>query len=263
MRFAGKVALITGAVGGIGTATSLKLVREGAKVALLDVDDAAMKALAGELGDAASWRHCDVGDEASVAAAIAAAEKHFGRIDIGVLNAGVSGKRQAFEDIDASAFDKVIGINARGVFLGLKHLFPALRRQGAGSIVVTASTEGLRGNAGLAPYVASKHAVIGLARTAALEWAQHNIRVNCVNPAPVDTPMLRAIEKGLTDSGVKNVRSRYTSRIPLGRYATPEEVAGFIAFLASEEASFSTGGAYLVDGGVMAGAPAVRDDDSA
>jgi NAD(P)-dependent dehydrogenase (short-subunit alcohol dehydrogenase family) len=259
VRFDGKVVLITGAAGGIGNATSLKFVGEGARVALLDVDLSAMQQLASELGTSASCHVCDVSDEASVVAAVAETARQLGRIDVGVLNAGISGRRQSLEEIDVAAFDKLMGINVRGVFLGLKHLFPIMCKQGGGSIVVTSSTEGLRGNGGLAPYVASKHAVIGLARTAALEWARHNIRVNCVNPAPVDTPMLRAIEKGLTEAGIKDVRERYTSRIPLRRYATPEEVANFIAFLASDEASFSTGGTYLVDGGVLAGVQAVKN----
>jgi NAD(P)-dependent dehydrogenase (short-subunit alcohol dehydrogenase family) len=259
MRFDGKVVLITGAAGGIGTATSLKFVGEAARVALLDVDVSAMRQLASELGTRASCHACDVSDEASVAAAVAETVEQWGRIDVGVLNAGISGRRQSLADIDVGRFDKLMGVNVRGVFLGLKHLFPIMHKQGGGSVVVTASTEGLRGNAGLAPYVASKHAVIGLARTAALEWAPHNIRVNCVNPAPVDTPMLRAIEKGLMDAGVKDVRDRYTARIPLRRYGTPEEVANFIAFLASDEATFSTGGTYLVDGGVLAGVQAVMN----
>lgn len=260
MRFEDRVALITGAVGGIGAATAHRFVRDGTRVALLDVDEAALRKLADELGAAATWCVCDVSDEGSVAAAVGAVAEHYGRIDVGVLNAGIAGKRRAFEDLDVAVFDQVVGVNARGVFLGLKHLFPVMRRLGRGAIVATASTEGLRGNAGLAPYVASKHAVIGLVRTAALEWAAHNIRVNCVNPGPVDTPMLRAVEKELADAGVKDVRKRYNARIPLQRVATPDEVANFIAFLASDEASFSTGGSYLIDGGVMAGVATVRED---
>jgi NAD(P)-dependent dehydrogenase (short-subunit alcohol dehydrogenase family) len=259
MLFRDKVVLLTGAAGGIGAATARKFLAEGAKVLLLDVDQNAVERLAAELGPSAMPQICDVSDELSIASAFSAGLREFGRVDVGVLNAGISGKRQSLQDIEVTAFDRLMSINARSVFLGLKHLHPIMRSQGGGAIVVTASTEGLRGNGGLAPYVASKHAAIGLARTAALEWADDNIRVNCINPAPVDTPMLRSIEKGLTDAGVKDVRGRYTSRIPMRRYATPEEVANFIAFLASDEASFSTGGVYLVDGGVMAGVQAVRD----
>lgn len=259
MRFDGKVALITGAAGGIGAATSRKFVHEGAKVALLDVDERSVRRLADELGPAATAMVCDVSSETSMAAAISKTVALHGRIDVGVLNAGISGKRQALQDLEIGAFEKIMAINARSVFVGLKGLYPVMSPRSGGSIVVTASTEGLRGNGGLAAYVASKHAVIGLARTAALEWAPQNIRVNCVNPAPVDTPMLRSIEKGLADAGVTNVRERYTARIPMRRYATPEEVANFIAFLGSEESSFCTGGTYLVDGGVMAGVQAVNE----
>ena len=257
-RFSGKVALVTGAVGGIGEETCRRLINDGANVALLDINSDALQRTTQALGSSASAHYCDVSDETSVAAAIAEVVKQYGRIDIGVLNAGISGKRQSFQDVDVAAFDKILSVNTRGVFLGLKHLYPVMSGQGGGAIVVTASTEALRGNAGLGAYVASKHAVIGLVKTAALEWAGENIRVNCINPCPVDTPMLRAIEQEFIDKGISDVRQRYTARIPQQRYATTAEVASFIAFLASDEASFSTGGTYLVDGGVMAGAPLVR-----
>jgi NAD(P)-dependent dehydrogenase (short-subunit alcohol dehydrogenase family) len=185
--------------------------------------------------------------------AVRDAQAHFGRIDVGVLNAGISGKRGALQDIDTATFDRILAVNARGVFLGLKHLFGPMQAQGGGSIVVTGSTESLRGNAGLAAYVASKHAVLGLARTAALEWAKHNIRVNCVNPGPVDTEMMRAVERGMTEAGAKDVRERNTAKIPMRRYAKPEEVASFIAFLASEESAYCTGSTFLLDGGILAG----------
>jgi NAD(P)-dependent dehydrogenase (short-subunit alcohol dehydrogenase family) len=185
--------------------------------------------------------------------AVQAVETRYGRIDIGVLNAGIAGKRGALQDIEIAAFDRIIAVNARGVFLGLKYLFRVMQAQGGGSIVVTGSTESLRGNAGLAAYVASKHAVLGLVRTAALEWAKHNIRVNCVNPGPVDTEMMRAVERGMIEAGGSHVRERNTAKIPMHRYAKPEEVASFIAFLASEDSGYSTGSTFLLDGGIMAG----------
>ena len=151
MRFRDKVVLLTGAGGGIGTAAAGKFVSEGAKVALFDVDQNAVRRLAADLGPAATYYVCDVSDETSFVGAIAASLRELGRIDLGVLNAGISGKRQALQDIDVAAFDTLMGVNVRGVFLGLKHLFPIMRDQGGGSIVVTSSTEGLRGNGGLAP----------------------------------------------------------------------------------------------------------------
>ena len=250
MNLSGKVVFLTGAAGGIGSCTARLLAKEGAHVALVDQDDAGVRRLNAELATASQGFVCDVSDEGSMSDAVRAVTAHFGRIDIGVLNAGISGKRGALEDIEVTTFDRILSINVRGVFLGLKHLFPEMRAQG-GAIVITGSTESLRGNAGLAAYVASKHAVLGLARTAALEWAKFGIRVNCINPGPVDTEMMRAVERGMADSGVTLVRERTTARIPMRRYAQPEEVAKFIAFLTSDESSYCTGGAYVLDGGVL------------
>jgi NAD(P)-dependent dehydrogenase (short-subunit alcohol dehydrogenase family) len=176
-----------------------------------------------------------------------------GRLDIGVLNAGISAPRTPLEEVDVTTYDRIMAVNARGVFLGLKHLFPALKRQGGGSIVVTASTEGLRGNAGLAAYAASKHATVALSKTAAIEWAQHNIRVNCINPGPVDTAMIRALEQASRQAGTVDVRERGVSIIPMKRFATAEEIAKFVRFLTSDDASYSTGATYLLDGGMLAG----------
>jgi 3alpha(or 20beta)-hydroxysteroid dehydrogenase len=178
MNLNAKVVLLTGAVGGIGSCTARRFVAEGASVALLDKNVVGLQALSEELGVSTRAFSCDVSDEQSMAAAVHAANAHFGRIDIGVLNAGIAGKRRALQETEVTSFDQIIAINTRGVFLGLKHLFGVMQSNGGGSIVVTGSTESLRGNAGLAAYVASKHAVLGLARTAALEWAKHNIRVN-------------------------------------------------------------------------------------
>ena len=184
---------------------------------------------------------------------VAAAEKAHGRIDIGILNAAISVPRKPLVEIDVTTYDRVMAVNARGVFLGLKHIFPAIRRQGGGSVVVTASTEGLRGNAGLASYAASKHAVVALAKIAAIEWAEHNIRVNCINPGPVDTAMIRALEQAAIDSGTTDIRERGVSIIPMKRFATADEVAKFVRFLASDDASYSSGATYLIDGGMLAG----------
>jgi NAD(P)-dependent dehydrogenase (short-subunit alcohol dehydrogenase family) len=253
MNLSGKVVVLTGAVGGIGSSTARRFVKEGAHVALLDQDAPGLEILRQELGASAFSCPCDVSQEPSMAGAVQAVLKRYQRIDIGVLNAGISGKRVPLEKTDAETFDRIVGVNARGVFLGLKHLFPTMQGQGGGSIVVTASTESLRGNAGLAPYVASKHAVLGLVRTAALEWARHNIRVNCVNPGPVDTEMMRAVERNMIAAGARDVREKNTAKIPMQRYATAEEVANCIAFLASEESAYTTGTTLLLDGGVLAG----------
>ncbi len=253
MSVEGKVALVTGAAGEIGAAIARRLTRGGARVALADRDGEGARRTASEVGGEATWHQCDVSDDRSMAQAIAAAEDAHGRIDIGILNAGMSVSRQPIEDVDVETYDRIMAVNARGIFLGLKHLFPALKRRGGGSVVVTASTEGLRGNAGLAAYTASKHAAIGLMKTAAIEWARHNIRVNCVNPGPVDTAMVRALERSSLDAGITDIRERGVSIIPMKRFAEADEIAKFVRFLASDDASYSTGATYLLDGGMLAG----------
>ena len=253
MNVDGKVALITGAAGEIGAAIARQLTEGGARVALADSNIEGVREIASRIGGNASWHECDVSDEQSMARTVAAAEKAHGRLDIGVLNAGISLPRQPLEEVEVASFDRIMAVNARGVFLGLKCIFPAIRRQGGGSIVVTASTEGLRGNAGLAAYAASKHATVALAKTAAIEWAQHNIRVNCVNPGPVDTAMMRALEQTSLDAGTADIRERGASIIPMKRFAEADEIAKFVRFLASDDASYSTGATYLLDGGMLAG----------
>jgi NAD(P)-dependent dehydrogenase (short-subunit alcohol dehydrogenase family) len=249
----GKVALITGSAGEIGAAIARQMAEGGARVALVDRNADGVRDLASQIGRGASWHECDVSDELSMEQTIAAVEQAHERIDIGILNAGILVPRMPLVDIDVTTYDRIMAVNARGVFLGLKHIFPAIRRQGGGSVVVTSSTEGLRGNAGLAPYAASKHAIVALAKTAAIEWAEHNIRVNCINPGPVDTAMMRSLEQKATDAGTPNMRERGVSIIPMKRFATTEEIAKFVRFLASDDASYATGATYLLDGGMLAG----------
>jgi NAD(P)-dependent dehydrogenase (short-subunit alcohol dehydrogenase family) len=249
----GKVALITGAAGEIGAAIARQMAEGGARVALADRNAEGVRAIASQIGGGATWHECDVSDEHSMEQTVAAAEGAHGRIDIGALNAGIVVPRMPLVEFDVETYDRIMAVNARGVFLGLKHIFPALRRQCGGSVVVTASTEGLRGNAGLAPYAASKHAIVALAKTAAIEWAEYNIRVNCINPGPVDTAMMRSLEQKATDAGTPNMRERGVSIIPMKRFAATDEIAKFVRFLASDDASYSTGATYLMDGGMLAG----------
>jgi NAD(P)-dependent dehydrogenase (short-subunit alcohol dehydrogenase family) len=249
----GKVALVTGAAGEIGAAIARQLAEGGARVALADSNGAGAREIASQIGESASWHECDVSDEQSMEQTIAAAEKAHGRMDIGILNAGILVPRMPLVDVEVTTYDRIMAVNARGIFLGLKHIFPAIKRQGGGSVVVTSSTEGLRGNGGLAPYAASKHAIVALAKTAAIEWAEHNIRVNCINPGPVDTAMMRSLEQKATEAGTPNMRERGVSIIPMKRFAATDEIAKFARFLASEDASYSTGATYLLDGGMLAG----------
>lgn len=253
MLVEGKVALITGAAGEIGAAIARQMVEGGARVALADRNGEGVREIASQIGRGATWHECDVSDEHSMEQTVAAAEGAHGRIDIAALNAGILVPRMPLVEFDVETYDRIMAVNAKGVFLGLKHVFPALRRQGGGSVVVTASTEGLRGNAGLAPYAASKHAIVALAKTAAIEWAEYNIRVNCINPGPVDTAMMRSLEQKATDSGTPNMRERGVSIIPMKRFAATDEIAKFVRFLASDDASYSTGATYLMDGGMLAG----------
>lgn len=249
-RLDGKVALITGAARGIGAAAARLFVSEGARVMLVDVLDEPLRTLAEELGPSAAFVAADITDEASSAGIVDAAVSRFGQLDVALLNAGIVGELKPLVDYSAEVFDKVIGVNVRGTWLGLKHAMKAMESAG-GSIVITASTSSVRATPNMSAYVASKHAVLGLMRAAAMEGAAKGIRVNSVNPATIDTPMVRDLE-AMAGSGANKVETK-ARLIPLQRQGTAEEVAQMMLFLASDDASFCTGGVYMVDGGVTAG----------
>lgn len=251
-RLNGKVAIITGGSGGIGVAAARRFVAEGAKVLLVDLDEAAVESAAGEFGDAAAWIAADVTDPAASEGYVAHAERHFGGVDILLANAGIEGSVKAIVDQDVAMFDRVMAVNVRGVWLGLKYAMPAIKRRGGGSIVITSSVAGVGGTAGLSPYITSKHAVIGLMRTAALEGAPDRIRVNTVNPAPTETRMMRSLEDGFYPGDAQVAHAQIAGSIPLGEYGQPEDVANLMLFLASDEARFITGSVYMVDGGSTA-----------
>ncbi|WP_342642648.1 SDR family NAD(P)-dependent oxidoreductase [Rhodoligotrophos ferricapiens] len=253
LRSEGKIAFVTGATGGIGTAIVRRLLADGAKVFMVDLNQEALQALAEPLGEDVAWAVADVANEEQVARAVEAALTRFGRIDMGILNAGIEGRVAPLGDLSAADFDRVMAVNVRGVFLGLSQLMPLMRRQGGGAIVITSSVAGIRGSAGLSAYVASKHAVVGLMKSAALEGARHRIRVNTVNPAPVETRMIRALEEGINPDKPDAIRAKMMAGIPMGRYGQPDEVAEMIAFLASDAAGYCTGGTYMVDGGYTVG----------
>lgn len=249
-RLAGKVAVITGATGGIGAAASRLFAAEGAALMLVDMDAGRLEALAGETG--AAWHAGDVSEPEVNEAVVAATAERFGGIDIGLLNAGIEGALAPIGDYTVEMFDRVMAVNTRGVWLGLKALMPHLERRGGGSLVLTSSTAGIRAVPDMSAYTASKHAVIGLMRSAAIEGSASNIRVNTVNPSPIDTRMIQSLEvmHGVAGSGSNQPLAGAT---PLRRYGEPEEVARLMLFLASDESSFCTGGVYMVDGGVSAG----------
>ena len=249
-KLAGKVALITGAASGIGAAAAQLFAEEGARVFLVDIDSDALESTAKEIGtEIADHMTANVADENQTEQYVSAVVKRFGRIDVGLLNAGIEGKVSPIVDCPTDLFDKVIAVNLRGVWLGLKHVMPAMAKQDGGSIVITSSIAGVRGRPGIAPYVASKHAVIGLMRCAALEGAEQGIRVNTINPSPVETRMMRSLEQGFSPDDPDKFRREYAATAPLGRYAEPREVAKLMLFLASDDASYINGSVHMIDSG--------------
>ena len=259
-RLEGKVALITGATGGIGRAAAALFAEEGARVALVDLDESALQEVAGAIGeDRASYTAADVTQPDQTQAFVNAAVERWGGIDVFLANAGIEGQLSPIPDYPIDVFDRVMAVNVRGVWLGIKYVVPVMRQRGGGSIVITSSTAGIGAGPDMSAYTTSKHAVIGLMRTAAMEGAPLGIRVNTVNPAPIETRMMRSIEEqrvaAMDDPNV-TVEQTYraaSARIPLGRYGHPEEVARLMLFLGSDDSSFCTGGVYMVDGGRSAG----------
>lgn len=252
-RLNGKVAVITGGARGIGLATARRFLDEGACVLLVDLRDADVSAACRDLAsDKVSPFAGDVTSSADNVAMIAEATRQFGGVDILVANAGIGGDVALLVDYDEARFDAVIATNVKGPFLGLKAAIPAMMARGGGSIIITSSVAGLTGTPRLSPYSASKHAVVGLMKSAAREVAGHNIRVNSVHPSPVETQMMRDLEEGVGLETVEQAKAWFTSDIPLGRYGEPGDIANVMLFLASDDAAFMTGSVYRVDGGTTA-----------
>jgi len=257
-RLTGKVAVITGGAGGIGRATARLFTGEGARVLLVDRHEAGLQSAVQTLGEAvASYVVADITQPEQVQHYVHTAIERYQGLDILLANAGIEGVVQPIPDYPVDVFDQVMAVNVRGVWLGLKYAIPVMRARGGGSIIITSSTAGIRGSLGLSAYTTSKHAVIGLMRTAALECAAWGIRVNTVNPAPIETRMMRSLEEMRTTASgtavtVEQTKESIAGRIPLGRYGAPEEVGRLMLFLASDESSFCTGGVYMVDGGSSA-----------
>jgi NAD(P)-dependent dehydrogenase (short-subunit alcohol dehydrogenase family) len=252
MDFTGKVALITGAGNGIGRAAALAFARRGAKVVAVDRDGAAAERTAATVrqqGGDGRFHAADVTRSADVQAYVAAAMDAHGRIDCFFNNAGIEGRLAAIVDMDEAVFDEVLGVNVKGVFLGLRAVLPVMLAQKSGAVVNTASVAGLVGTPGMSAYVASKHAVIGLTKSAAGEVARAGVRVNAVCPGPIDTRMIHSIEAQIDPANPAAVEKRYHAALPLGRYGTADEVAGVVLFLCSDLASNVNGAQYVIDGG--------------
>ncbi|MFB4168216.1 SDR family NAD(P)-dependent oxidoreductase [Virgibacillus sp. JSM 102003] len=250
-----KVVLITGGAGGIGRATAQLFLDKGAKVVLVDINqealDNAKNALNAE-DDRIKVVQANVTDEDNVKNYVKQTVDTFGRIDVFFNNAGVNGPFEMIKDLEKEKFEQIMNINVMGVFLGLKHVIRQMETQGHGSIINTASNAAYIGSAGMAGYIASKHGVAGITKTAALEVAGNGIRVNAVAPAAIDTQMLADIQNNITPGEPEKSGEAIKQGIPAGRFGAPEEVAQIVLFLASDNASFVNGSLYNVDGGMQA-----------
>jgi NAD(P)-dependent dehydrogenase (short-subunit alcohol dehydrogenase family) len=245
-----KVAIVTGASSGIGRASVELFAAEGAAVLAADVDDDAGQRLADDLcsrGLTVSYVHADVVQDADVAAMVHVALSRYGRLDVLFNNAGIEGDAAPTADASLENWHRVIAINLTGTFLGMKHGIAAMRQHGGGAIINNASVAGLVGFPGIPAYVASKGGVVQLTRSAALEYATENVRVNCVCPGVIDTPMVRRFTEHSPEA-----RAQITATEPVGRLGRPEEVAQLALFLASDRSSFLTGAVIPVDGGYVA-----------
>lgn len=241
--------LITGGASGIGRATAEEAVAEGARVVLADVNDDQGEEVAAELGDAASYLHCDVTDEASVEASVAGAVERLGRLDGSFNCAGILAALGNAGEVPLEEWEKVIAVDLNGVFLCTKHQLAPMAAQGSGSILNMASAAGLIGWPGASAYVAAKHGVVGLSKSAALEYAASGVRVNSICPSYVLTPM---VEKDLFEDalgGDEELIAAARANHPIGRFAEPAEIAAAACWLLSDKASFVTGSAMSVDGG--------------
>jgi NAD(P)-dependent dehydrogenase (short-subunit alcohol dehydrogenase family) len=246
----GKVALVTGAGSGIGRKSAELLAREGARVLVCDFDEESGQQTLRRIRDAggeASFRQVDVADESQVEAMVAHCVEHFGRLDSAVNNAGIGGPSGGLETIELPDWNRVLAVNLTGVFLCMKHEIPRMRQQQAGSIVNMSSGAGLIATPGLAPYSASKHGVLGITRSAAVENARLGVRINAICPGSIDTPMLRAAME--TDPSVEKM---IRASMPIGRLGEAEEVAEAVVWLCSDRSSLVTGHSMGVDGASVA-----------
>jgi NAD(P)-dependent dehydrogenase (short-subunit alcohol dehydrogenase family) len=244
-----KSAIITGGAGGIGKETAKRFLQEGAEVMLVDLNEDDLKQAREELGgDNVYYVAADVSKVDDVKNYARQAKEQFGKVDIFFNNAGIEGVVKPIGDYPVEEYDKVMAVNVRGVWLGLKYIIPLMKS--GGSVIITSSVAGIRGTANVSAYVASKHALLGITKSLALEVAGDNIRVNAINPSPVDNRMMRSLEEGFSPEDAEGAKSQFEQMIPMGRYAENEDIANLATFLASDESSFITGATHMIDGGM-------------
>ena len=255
-RLANKVALVTGGGSGIGEATVRLFVAEGAAVVIADIQDDRGRRVTGELGPRAAYVHADVSRESEVQAAVAETVRRFGRLDCMFNNAGYAGVGGRIAEIPVAGFDETLGVLLRGVFLGMKHAAPVMQAQGSGSIISTASVAGMVTGLGPHVYSAAKAAVIHLTRSVAMELGEHNVRVNCICPGGIATPIFG---KGLglsierAEAIVPLMKGVLENLQPIKRSGLPDDIAQAALWLASDDATFVNGHALVVDGGLIGG----------
>jgi 3alpha(or 20beta)-hydroxysteroid dehydrogenase len=250
-RFDGKVAVITGAAAGFGLTVATRLAEEGARLVLVDRDADPLREAAAKLDGLPVV--ADVSVESEVDGYVREAVDAHGRIDLFFNNAGIEGRMAPMTELSVDDFDRVWAVNARGVFMGMRAVLRVMKPQGSGTIVNTASQAAIKGAATFSPYIASKHAVLGLTKSAALEGAPYGIRVNCVAPGHIDTRMARALTAQIDPDDPAGAYERVAATVPLGqRYGTAAEVANMVVWLLSDEASYVSGALHLVDGALNA-----------
>jgi NAD(P)-dependent dehydrogenase (short-subunit alcohol dehydrogenase family) len=248
-RLDGRVAVITGGEGSVGSATARAFVAEGARVALLGIDSDKLRKAQDDLGpEVALCEVADVSDAGQVARAVRRTLERFGRIDVVFSNAGIFGVVAPVTEYPDEEFDRVLAVHVRGSFLMCKHALPAMTQ--GGSIIINSSVVGLTSDPGICAYATAKHAVVGLMRTVAKEVAPRGIRVNTVHPGPIDNDFQRHVEAMATGLPRDGAQAAFNQMIPMGRHASPDEIARTVLFLASDDSSFITGATLAVDGGM-------------
>jgi NAD(P)-dependent dehydrogenase (short-subunit alcohol dehydrogenase family) len=253
-RFTGKVVLITGAGSGLGRAAAVQVAAEGAKLALVDISEQGLAATAAEIAEVAPKADvltitADVSDEDDVRRYVDGTVKAYGRIDGFFNNAGIEGKQNLTEDFGTAEFDRVVSINLRGVFLGLKHVLAVMKKQGSGSVVNTASVGGIRGVGNQSGYAAAKHGVVGLTRNSGVEYGQYGVSVKAIAPGAIMTPMVEGSLKQLDPENWEEAGRQFVSVNPMKRFGRPEEVGALVAFLLSGQAGFINATVVPIDGG--------------